>query len=529
MSWGERDTHAREDWWSAAGATWDASSWNWNARGDGDDQGGGWGGGWNAGGGGWDWAGGGTGGNAAWEEFGSTLDLNIDWTAAHRALKIEKNFYHEHYAVSARTDSEVAEIREARDIEILSGRSVPKPVLTFEEASLPPFLMDRLRHHPEFKAPTPIQVQVLPVALQGHDLIGIAETGSGKTLAYLLPMMVHILAQPELNAGDGPVGVVLCPTRELAHQIDSVAKDFVGTSGLKSLAIFGGYSVSEQRLALAEKVDIVVATPGRFIQFLNEGKTNLNRVTYVVLDEADEMLDKGFGQQMELIMSQVRPERQILMFSATWPADVQALAKKHLKTDNDPTWIRVGGDKLAACRTITQLVVIVEKQLKFKKLVQALEMAKCTSRGSLAKCLVFCKMKTTVDEVHDKLTNERNIDATCMHSDKTQKDRSDALQDFKEGQCSLMICTGVLGRGHDIPRVKFVINYDAPQRIEDYVHRVGRTGRAGEKGFAMTFVTQSEDYGIAADLVLVLQETGQQVPPGLKDMARGGAESEWTC
>jgi ATP-dependent RNA helicase DDX5/DBP2 len=298
-------------------------------------------------------------------------------------------------------------------------------------------------------------MQVWPAAMRGHDLIGIAETGSGKTLAYMLPMMIHIVSQPELVAGEGPIGVVLSPTRELAHQIEGVAKLFSSRSGLKSLCISGGSPMKEQEAALQEMNDIIVATPGRFIHFLNDGWTNLNRVSYIVIDEADEMLRNGFSPQIDLIMSQVRPDRQILMFSATWPKEVQALAKKHCK-ENDPLFIRVGGDKLAACRTLQQMVLVVQNENKFVKLYEAVEKTGCHVRNSVAKCLVFCKSKKGVDELAERLMAS-NIDVATMHGEKSQGDRTRASTDFKSGCCSLMICTNILGRGHDIPRVKLIM------------------------------------------------------------------------
>ncbi|CAK0814420.1 unnamed protein product [Prorocentrum cordatum] len=239
-----------------------------------------------------------------------------------------------------------------------------------------------------------------------RTLTGYPPPGSGKTLAYLLPMMVHIMAQEELKANEGPVGVVLCPTRELALQIDTVAKEYIGPSGLRSTCIYGGARVQEQGWALREKNDIVVATPGRFIQLLNEGWTNLNRVTYVVLDEADEMLSQGFGGQIRLILSQVRPDRQMLMFSATWPEEVQHLAAEHCTNTSangglGAVTVRVGGDRLAACRTIQQTVLVLGQNVdKFDKLREAIVRSRSHKQGSAQKCLIFCRTtKAIVDEL----------------------------------------------------------------------------------------------------------------------------------
>lgn len=475
-------------------------------------------------GGGWNWT-----DNDDPSSWATQINRQIDWNGM-QLIKIEKNFYEEHHTVGARTDDEVQEIRRKYDIEVLGGEGsngiIPNPVTTFEEASLPDWLLSQV-HKKGFQAPTPIQIQVWPVALQGRDLIGIAETGSGKTLAYLLPMMVHIVAQDELKANEGPVGVVLCPTRELALQIDTVAKEYIGPSGLKSTCVYGGARVADQGRALREKNDIVVATPGRFIQLLNEAWTNLNRVTYVVLDEADEMLSKGFGQQIELIMTQVRPDRQVLMFSATWPKEVQSLSNKYCTANEgmEPVVIRVGGDKLAACRSITQNVLVFDANTdKFYKLKEAIYRSKCNVRGNPHKCLIFCRTKSNVDDLVNRL-NEENIEAWGLHAQKTQNERMWVLDQFKNGELSCVASTNCLGRGHDIPRVKYVINFDAPNNIESYIHRIGRTGRAGENGFAMTFLTE-KDWKLAEPLVRVLSETKQPVPEKLQELARLAASYE---
>uniref|UniRef100_A0A7S4SLX2 RNA helicase n=1 Tax=Alexandrium monilatum TaxID=311494 RepID=A0A7S4SLX2_9DINO len=448
----------------------------------------------------------------------------IDWNGM-KLVQIEKNFYEEHPAVSSRTQEEVEEIRRRRDIEVLAGEgddgsSVPKPVLTFEEAGMPEWLLRSVASK-GFRAPTPIQVQVWPVALQGRDLIGIAETGSGKTLAYLLPMMIHIMAQEELKANEGPVGVVMCPTRELALQISEVADEYTGQSGLRCACIYGGVDVKQQGQALKEKTDIVVATPGRFIQLLNEGWTNLNRVTYVALDEADEMLSSGFGEQIRLILSQVRPDRQMLMFSATWPKEVQKLAREHCTASEglEPVMIRVGGDRLAACRTISQKVLVLPSPTeKLEKLCEAIRKSSCHRRSNRHKCLIFCRTKAAVDDLVSQLCMH-GIEVEGIHSDKCQTERLRVLRDFKNGELSCLASTNCLGRGHDIPRVKFVINYDAPNSIESYIHRIGRTGRAGEQGYAMTFLTQKEAK-FAGPLIRVLKETSQEVPRKLEELER---------
>eukprot|EP00927_Polykrikos_kofoidii_P051690 TRINITY_DN45480_c0_g1_i1.p1 TRINITY_DN45480_c0_g1~~TRINITY_DN45480_c0_g1_i1.p1 ORF type:complete len:635 (+),score=83.24 TRINITY_DN45480_c0_g1_i1:73-1977(+) len=469
-----------------------------------------------------------------WAGFGADLDTKIDWQNV-KLQRIKKDFYFEHPDIKNLTTEEVERIRKELDIEILGGYSdAANPISSFLTAGFPQDLVNelhrQLRRQGSEATPTPIQRQVWPVALSGHDLIGIAETGSGKTLAYILPMLLHIQAQPELRPGEGPIGVVLCPFRELAHQIDHEVKCYVGGSGIRSVCVFGGGPYREQADALGEKNDIIVATPGRFIHLLNDRVTNLNRVTYLVLDEADEMLAQGFEEQVNLVMSQVRPDRQILMFSATWNDPVHQLAKNHCKTD--PVFIRVGGDKLAACRNIQQTVEILRGETatpdgKFKRLLECIESTQCGRKGNENKCLVFCKTKATVDDLHWRLDSERHISFVTLHGGKNQAERSENLASFKD-PCgpSILVSTGVMGRGHDIPMVKFVINYDYPGKIEDYIHRVGRTGRAGQEGIATTFLTDREQ-DAAADLVSVMHQTNQTVSEDLANLARGGAETDF--
>eukprot|EP00927_Polykrikos_kofoidii_P059771 TRINITY_DN54907_c0_g1_i1.p1 TRINITY_DN54907_c0_g1~~TRINITY_DN54907_c0_g1_i1.p1 ORF type:complete len:527 (+),score=79.48 TRINITY_DN54907_c0_g1_i1:34-1614(+) len=497
-SWSEDDWHKSKDEWSS----WTKSNSESNA-----------------------WLGASESLAAEESEFGSKLDRHIEWKSI--SLKaITKDFYFEHPDITKLTDYQVELVRKENGIEIVGDVTrVPKPIQSFETAGFPPLIMDSVRAAKRLVSPTPIQRQVWPVALQGHDLIGIAETGSGKTLAYVLPMLVHILAQPTLNAGEGPVGVILSPTRELAQQIASVAEDFAGSSGIRTCCVFGGGSIKSQGEALQQKNDIVVATPGRFIQLLNDRWTNLNRVTFLVLDEADEMLSRGFEPQIDLVLSQVRPDRQILMFSATWPQEVQKLAEKHCTTE--PIFVRIGSDALAACRIISQVVRVVKQGEKFDRLVESIKKCKCDQKAAENKCLVFCKTKLNVDEVGYELQNKANIACVVLHGGMDQRQRTESLNNFKDrfGE-SVLVCTGILGRGHDIPCVRYVINYDYPGKIEDYIHRIGRTGRAGERGFALTFLTD-EEQDAAADLVKVLRHNNQAVEDDLAQLARGGAETEW--
>jgi len=241
-----------------------------------------------------------------------------------------------------------------------------------------------------------------------------------------------------------------------------------------------------------------------------------------VLDEADEMLQKGFGEQVKLILSQIRPDRQVLMFSATWGRDVQRLALEHCK--EEPVTVRIGGDRLAACKTISQNILVLTEEDKYDKLREAIVRSKCHKPNSADKCLIFCRTKLNVDNVA-WLLGKDSIEAGSMHSDKPQNERIAVLERFKNGDLSVMAATNCLGRGHDIPRVRYVINYDAPDDIQSYIHRVGRTGRAGEHGFAMTLLTQ-KDARLAAPLIDVLTQSKSKVTQHLMELADSVKEQQ---
>jgi ATP-dependent RNA helicase DDX5/DBP2 len=427
-------------------------------------------------------------------------------------IKFEKNFYQEHPAVTAMSESEAERIRSSKNITVVAGHNIPKPVRNFEEASFPDYVLEEISRV-GFREPTPIQVQGWPIALSGRDMVGIAETGSGKTLAFLLPSIVHINAQPYLSKGDGPIVLVMSPTRELAVQIQEESSRFGKSSKIKNTCCYGGVPRRQQQQDLRDGVEIVIATPGRMIDFLDSGDTNLKRVTYLVLDEADRMLDMGFEPQMRKICSQCRPDRQTLMWSATWPREVQRLARDICK--EDPVHINVGSLDIRTAHTIRQYVEVVNEGDKRQRLRRLLEKV---MDGS--KILIFAATKTGGDQ----LTREMRTDgwpALCMHGDKKQEERDWVLKEFKEGKSPILIATDVASRGLDVKDIKYVINYDFPNNIEDYVHRVGRTGRAGATGSSYTFFTQDK-FKHARDLVNVLKEASQPVPEELEKIASGG-------
>ncbi|CAE7521414.1 DBP2 [Symbiodinium sp. CCMP2456] len=459
---------------------------------------------------------------------------DVDWTTRPE-IAITKDFYEEmgDEKAKSRTKQEIEELRAESGIAILEGDSddcpAPGPFSSFDEVHWPAELQQSLVE--EFEAPTPIQKQIWPLALQGRDVVGIAETGSGKTVSYVLPMIIHISRQEELDAGDGPVGLVLAPTRELAKQIERVCKKYGSLKHLASATIVGGMKTSEHKELLQARNDIIVATPGRFLQALGDEWTKLNRCTFVVLDEADELLEhKGFGGDIRAIMTQVRKERQVLMFSATWPEVVKELAQE-ICTASDgrpPVHIHIGGTRLAACKSIVQRAEIVDDdEAKFTKLKEKLHEMQVLQEGSTDKCIIFCRSRNGVIKLKDQLSNEDmvwNGTSNCLvqelHGELQQSDRDWAMEQFRDGPLPCVVATGVLARGHDIPQVRFVINYDMPRVAEDYIHRVGRTGRAGHTGYAFTFVNRSnwQELQWAHDYLLgVLQATEQNVDETLQE------------
>uniref|UniRef100_A0A8C4PZ88 RNA helicase n=1 Tax=Eptatretus burgeri TaxID=7764 RepID=A0A8C4PZ88_EPTBU len=427
--------------------------------------------------------------------------------------KFEKNFYKECLDVAKRSMAEIEDYRKRRDIKV-KGTESPKPVFYFHEAGFPAYVIDVITRQ-NFKEPTPIQSQGWPLALGGRDMVGIAKTGSGKTLAYLLPGIVHINHQPFLERGDGPIVLILAPTRELAQQVQTVAEDYGKVSRVKSTCVYGGAPKGPQLRDLERGVEICIATPGRLIDFLECGKTNLRRCTYLVLDEADRMLDMGFEPQIRKIVDQIRPDRQTLMWSATWPREVRQLAEDFLR---DNIQINIGSLELSANHNILQIVDVCMDSEKDTKLMRLMEEIMGEKEN---KTIIFVETKRRCDELTRKMRRD-GWPAMCIHGDKSQPERDWVLQEFRSARAPILIATDVASRGLDVDDVKFVINYDYPNNSEDYVHRIGRTGRSSKTGTAYTFFTPGNGRQ-ASELVSVLREASQAINPKLLAMAeRGG-------
>lgn len=305
----------------------------------------------------------------------------------------KKDFYQPHPAVENRSRLEVDAYLAEHSITI-RGRA-PNPIFSFDEVNIPDYVFNEIRKQ-GFEKPTPIQAQGWPIALSGANTVGIAKTGSGKTLGYILPAIVHINNQPSLARGDGPIALVLAPTRELAQQIQQVATDFGSASYVRNTCVFGGASKGPQARDLQRGCEIVIATPGRLIDFLESGQTNLRRCTYLVLDEADRMLDMGFEPQIRKILEQIRPDRQTLMWSATWPKEVRRLAEDFL---GDYVQINIGSLELSANHNITQIVKICSDHEKDEKLQELLESIYDVQNTDPGKIIIFAETKVRVEAV----------------------------------------------------------------------------------------------------------------------------------
>ncbi|KAI9197141.1 p68 RNA helicase [Polychytrium aggregatum] len=434
-----------------------------------------------------------------------------DWSRE-KLMPFEKNFYIEHPSVSQRSEEHVNQYRATHDCKVF-GTSVPKPVESFEEASFPSYVLKEVAAA-GFKTPTPIQSQGWPMALSGRDVVGIAETGSGKTLAYVLPAIVHINAQPLLQPGDGPIVLILAPTRELAIQIQQECNKFGASSRIKNTCLYGGVPRGPQIRELQKGVEIAICTPGRLIDMLESGKTNLRRVTYLVMDEADRMLDMGFEPQIRKIVEQIRPDRQTLMWSATWPKEVQALARDYL---HDYIQVNIGSMELSASHNVTQIIDICSESEKRSKLVRYLEKI-MDERDH--KTIIFTGTKKMADDI-TRFLRQDGFSALAIHGDKKQTERDWVMSEFKNGRAPVLIATDVAARGLDVKDIKHVVNFDFPNNIEDYVHRIGRTGRARTKGTAYTLFT-AENCKQARDLIGILEEAKQDIDPRLRDFARVG-------
>lgn len=456
----------------------------------------------------------------------------IDWDAANKEAeqarkerwakcpKMIKDFYEEDPEVTNMSEEDVEIFRkENKNIVIArtfaeegSTESMPKPTTKFEHAFAKfPDLMAEIKKA-GFEKPSPIQSQMWPVLLRGEDCIGIAQTGTGKTLAFLLPALIHTDGQPHARgvaARGGPNVLVLAPTRELAIQIEKEVGKYQ-FRGIRAVCLYGGNDRKKQIDIVESGVEIIIATPGRLNDLVAANYIKIESITYLVLDEADRMLDMGFEPQIRKLLLDIRDDRQTVMTSATWPAGVRRLASSYM---SNPYQVFIGSLDLAATHTVTQIIEIMLEEEKLNRILRFVREEMTPDD----KAIIFCGRKDGADSLSTELVL-KHVDCQCIHGNRDQSDREQALEDIKSGLVKILIATDVASRGIDIEDITYVINYDFPRNIEEYVHRVGRTGRANRRGTSLSFFTRG-NWGSAAELIEIMKEAEQEIPQELYEMA----------
>lgn len=408
--------------------------------------------------------------------------------------------------------SAVAKVREKYHI-LVEGKDVPPPCRSFRDMRFPPAMLRALASK-GIQRPTPIQIQGIPVALSGRDMIGIAFTGSGKTLVFALPMIMFALereVKAPLRYKQGPTGLIVCPARELARQTYDVVCHFTrhiyedkeAYPELRTLLCIGGIDMREQSHVLRSGVHMAVATPGRLLSMLKSRRINLEICRYMCLDEADRLVDLGFDDDIRTMFDYFKGERQMVLFSATMPKKIQEFAMSALF---DPIVVNVGRAG-AANLDVIQEVEYVKREAKIVYLLECLQ-------KTAPPVLIFASNQADVDDIHEYLLL-KGVEAVGIHGGKAQEDRTQAIAQFKTAQRDVLVATDVASKGLDFPDVQHVINYDMPKDIEDYVHRIGRTGRCGKTGVATSFINRECAETFLLDLKHLLREAGQKIPPVL--------------
>jgi len=401
----------------------------------------------------------------------------------------------------------------------VDGRDFVGGITDFASLSLPP-VIERNVHLSSYAKPTPIQKHTIPAALQGRDVMACAQTGSGKTAAFLLPTVARLLGAqlpPRERRRASPSALVLSPTRELTVQIFGEARKFCYSSGIRPVVCYGGAPIVEQLRELERGCELLVGTPGRLVDLLDRTRVIVQAVRIFILDEADRMLDMGFEPQIRRIAQQFgmpQPlERQTLMFSATFPPQIQRLARDF---GHDYVFVTIGRVG-STVNLITQRAEYVPEPQKQQAL-----MAKLQEVEGLT--LVFVETKRAADILEHSLSSQ-GLPASSIHGDRSQYEREHALAQFRAGRTRILVATDVAARGLDIPNVAHVINYDFPSDIDNYVHRIGRTGRAGRKGVATAFINETSNKHALEDLVQMFLEARIELPPFLATMRRGRGSS----
>ncbi|KAL8106365.1 DEAD-box ATP-dependent RNA helicase 35-like [Apium graveolens] len=396
---------------------------------------------------------------------------------------------------------------------LVEGEDIPPPISNFEDMQIPEPVLRKLAEK-GIVQPTPVQVQALPVILSGRDMIGMASTGSGKTLAFVLPMIMMAIQEEHMMpfvGREGPLGLVVCPSRELAKQIYDVVEEIVECMReyddypvIRSMLCIGGVDMRSQLEILKRSVHIVVATPGRLSDMLGKNLMNPDNCRYLVLDEADRMMDSGFEDHMRELIDCFRDQRQTILFSATMPKKIRDFARSALVK---PVTVIVG-EAGAASLNVIQEVEYVKQEEKFLCLLQGLE-------KTPSPVLVLSESQAEVDKIHEYLIS-KGVEAVSVHGGKDNEERQHAISCFKAGKKDVLVATDVVLTSFDFHNIQHVINFDMPEQIENYIHRIGR---CGEAEIATTFITSRQSEAILRALKHVLIEAKQKVPPVLAELS----------
>ncbi|NXP76864.1 DDX59 helicase, partial [Ramphastos sulfuratus] len=408
--------------------------------------------------------------------------------------------YKDHSFILGLQDEQIENLKLQLGIAV-QGQQVPRPIVEFEHCGFPETLNHNLKKS-GYEVPTPIQMQMIPVGLLGRDIVASADTGSGKTAAFLLPIIMKVLKETE-----SPSALILAPTRELAIQIERQAKELMtGLPNMRTVLLVGGLPLPPQLHRLKQNVKVIIATPGRLLEILKQSSVHLNGIKIVVVDEVDTMLKMGFQQQVLDILEGISHDHQTILVSATIPVGIEHLANQLLHN-----FVRITiGEKNLPCSNVRQIILWVEEPSKKKKLFEILNDKKLFKPP----VLVFVDCKLGADLLSDAVHKITGLQCTAMHSEKSQVERTDILQGLLQEKYEVIVSTGVLGRGLDLVNVKLVVNFDMPSSMDEYVHQVGRAGRLGHSGTAITFVNNNSKK-LFWDIVKRVKPTGTILPPQL--------------
>ncbi|XP_064003193.1 probable ATP-dependent RNA helicase DDX59 [Pogoniulus pusillus] len=409
-------------------------------------------------------------------------------------------FYKDHSFILGLRDEQIENLKLQLGIAV-QGQQVPRPIVEFEHCGFPETLNHNLKKS-GYEVPTPIQMQMIPVGLLGRDIVASADTGSGKTAAFLLPVIMKVLKETE-----SPSALILAPTRELAIQIERQAKELMtGLPNMRTVLLVGGLPLPPQLHRLKQNVKVVIATPGRLLEILKQSSVHLNGIKIVVVDEVDTMLKMGFQQQVLDVLEGISHDHQTILVSATIPVGIENLANQLLHN-----FVRITiGEKNLPCSNVRQIILWVEEPSKKKKLFEILNDKKLFKPP----VLVFVDCKLGADLLSDAVHKITGLQCTAMHSEKSQVERTDILQGLLQEKYEVIVSTGVLGRGLDLVNVKLVVNFDMPSSMDEYVHQIGRAGRLGHSGTAITFINNNSKK-LFWDVVKRVKPTGTILPPQL--------------